>query len=190
MRAVMIPWGFRRFPQPDSNFKRLRLLRMKPNLDSLKLEIQHFLESEGLAIFHGHSRIMETLPVVYWNCDEHPDYREFVKAAKTAGVLLRGDKTTEMTSDVVDDALERLEAIEMPRDEARKLERRLKEMRVYEGFTCEIELSFELANRVYVFSLRTEWYEELSDLMDDLDILGGDLNDGDEEPLGGYFSKN
>ncbi|MGI8741176.1 MAG: hypothetical protein ACR2NN_01135 [Bryobacteraceae bacterium] len=163
---------------------------MKPNLDSLKLEIQEFLESEGFAIFYGHSRIVDSLPLVYWNCDEYPDYKQFVKAAKTAGTQLMVYNPSELTSDLVEDAIERLESIEMPRDELRKLDRRLKEMRVYEGFTCEIELSFDHASRIYVFDLRTEWYEELSDLMDDLDILGGDLAGEDEEPLGGYFSKN
>lgn len=163
---------------------------MKPNLDSLKQEIQEYLEGEGFAIFYGHSRIMDSLPLVYWNCDEHPDYKQFVKAAKTAGAQLMVYHPSALTSDVVEDALERLETIEMPREEYRKLERRLKEMRVYEGFTCEIELSFEVASRIYVYDLRTEWYEELTDLMDDLEILGGDLADEDEEPLGGYFSKN
>lgn len=170
--------------------RNLRFATMRPNLDSLKIEIQEFLESEGLATFFGHSRSMDSLQLVYWNCELHPDYKEFIKAAKAAGAQLIVYTPTELTSDVVDDALERLESLEMPRDEYRKLERRLKEMRSYEGFTCQIELSFELATRVYVFDLRTEWYEELTDLVDDLEILGGELSDEDEEPLGGYFSKN
>src|SRR5947209_10974385 len=163
---------------------------MKPNLDSLKLEIQDFLEAEGFSIFHGHSRLMDSQPIAYWNCEEHPDYKMFVKNAKTAGVAMIVYNHREFTAELVEDALERLEGLEMPRDEYRKLERRLKEMRVYEGFTCAIELSFDLASRTYVFDLRTEWYEELTDMLDDLDVLGGELDDEDEGPMSSYFSKN
>ena len=163
---------------------------MTPNLDSLKLEIQDFLEAEGFPIFHAYSRMMDSDGIVYWNCEEYPDYKMFVKTAKSAGALIMVYHHRQFAADQVNDALDRLETIEMPRDEARKLERRLKELRVYEGFTCAIELSFDLASRIYVFELRTDWYEELSELMDDLEMLGGDIEPEDEEPLGGYFSKN
>jgi hypothetical protein len=166
------------------------VLEMKPNLDSLKIEIQEHLESEGFAVFHGHSRTVDARPAVYWDCDEYPDYQMFVKTAKAAGANLIVFHHREFSPDQVEDAIERLEAVEMPRDEYRNLERRLREMRVYEGFTCIIELSFAVDGRAYVFDLRTEWYEELSDLLDDLDVLGGDIEDEDEGPMSGYFSKN
>ena len=59
-------------------------------------------------------------------------------------------------------------------------------------FTCAIELSFDLQGRIYVFDLRTDWYEELTDLLDELHVLGaGDGDDeGDDTPMSGYFSKN
>jgi len=37
-------------------------------------------------------------------------------------------------------------------------------LRAYEGFTCALELSFDLQARVYLFNLRAEWYEEYLDL--------------------------
>jgi hypothetical protein len=163
---------------------------MKPNLDSLKTEIQEYLENEGFAIFHGYSRVTDSLLAVYWNCDEYPEYQMFVKTAKAAGAQLMVFHHREFSPEQVEEAIERLEAVDMSREEYRNLERRLKEMRVYEGFTCNIELSFDLDGRVYVFDLRTEWYEELSDLLDDLDILSGEVEDEDEGPMSGYFSKN
>ena len=163
---------------------------MKPNLDSLKAEIQEYLEKGGFAVFHGHSRLVDSMPIVYWNCEKYPDYKMFVATAKSSGAHLMVFNHREFTAEQIEDAIERLEAIEMPRDESRNLERRLKELRAYEGFTCAIELSFDVKHRVYVFDLRTEWYEELSDLLDDLDILGGEIDDEDEGPIGGYFSKN
>lgn len=163
---------------------------MKPNLDSLKIEIQEYLESEGFAVFHGYSRVTEALLGAYWNCDEYPDYRMFLKTAKAAGAHLIVFHHREFSPEQVEEAIDRLEGVDMSREEYRNLERRLKEMRVYEGFTCNIELSFDLQGRVYLFDLRTEWYEELSDLLDDLEVLSGDTDDQDEGPMSGYFSKN
>src|ERR1700682_3328421 len=145
---------------------------MKPNLDSLKIEIQEHLEHEGFAVFHGYARTTDALPAVYWDCDEYPDYQMFIKTAKAAGARLMVFHHRVFSPDQVEDAIERLEAVDMPRDEYRNLERRVKGM------------------RVYVFDLRTEWYEELGDLLDDLDLLGGEIEDEDEGPISGYFSKN
>jgi hypothetical protein len=162
---------------------------MKPNLDSLKSEIQSFLETEGFTIFHGYSRLLDSLPLVYWDSEHFPEYRMFVEAAKSSGAKMMVFYQRQFTSDHIDDALERLEACDISRDEYRTIERRLGDMRVYEGFTCALELSFDHQGRVYMFDLRTEWYEELSDLLDDLQALGADEEE-DENPMGGYFSKN
>ena len=60
-------------------------------------------------------------------------------------------------------------------------------MRRYDGYTCQIELSFDLPTRVYVFDLRTEWFQELSDMLDQID----QASEGPELPgPPGYFSKN
>ena len=75
------------------------------------------------------------------------------------------------------------------REDRRGLEKRLRELRAYAGFTCQIELSFDLAPRVYVFDLRTEWFEELSDLLDSIDDVFEENKSG-EEPPSGYFSQN
>jgi hypothetical protein len=160
------------------------------NLETLKTEIQDFLETEGLAVFHGHSRALDSESIVFWDCARRPDYRDFVKTAKAAGVKLMVFHQREFSADVIDEGLEQLEALDIPRDEYRTLERRLNELRSYEGFTCALELSFDHEGRVYMFDLRTEWYEELSDLLGDLHVMEAGSDDEDDNTMGGYFSKN
>ena len=162
-----------------------------PDLDTLKGEIEHYLDEQGFAIFRGFPRMLDTLPLVYWDCDNYPDYRAFLDTAKAVGVRLVVYHQHEFSSEQLDNALDRLEQCELPRDDQRAMERRLKEMRLYDGFTCALELSFDHEGRIYVFDLRTEWYEEFSDLLDDINMLtaGSEEEDG-ENPMSGYFSKN
>ncbi|HME10203.1 MAG TPA: hypothetical protein VKG25_24330 [Bryobacteraceae bacterium] len=164
------------------------------NLDALKLEIETALAEEGLAIFYGHTRALEPSEVVYWDVEHYPDYKLFLKAAKAAGSQLLVLHHHSLTSDQVDDVLDELEACDMPREEYRSIERKLQDLRVYEGFTCSIELSFDHGGRMYMMGFRSEWYRELLEIQGDLEILGGagpDLDDEeDESGMGGYFSRN
>lgn len=162
------------------------------NLDTLKGEIENYLEEQGFTIFRGFPRMLDTLPLVYWDCDRYPDYKAFLTTAKAAAVPLIVYHQHEFSAEQVDDALERLQESELPRDEQRSMERRLKELRVYEGFTCALELSFDFQGRIYIFDLRTEWYDELTDLLDELHMLGapGEEDDNDDTPMSGYFSQN
>ena len=166
---------------------------MKPNLDTLKDDIQTYLDEQGFAVFYGYSRMLDSSPIVYWDYERRPDYKAFLNTAQAAGVRIVVFHQREFSYDQVESALDHLQTCEMPLDEYRSIERRLKEMRAYDGFTCTLELSFDHDNRIYVFELQTEWYEEFSDLMEDLSILdsGPDEEQDDEDnPMGGYFSKN
>ena len=164
---------------------------MMPNLDTLKAEIERYLEEQGFAIFRGFPRMLDSLPLVYWDCDNYPDYKAFLDTAKAANVRLVVYHQHEFSVEQVDSALERLEEIELPREDHRVMERRLKEMRVYDGFTCALELSFDHQGRIYVFDLRTEWYEELTDILDDIHMLTSESDQEDDDtPMSGYFSKN
>jgi hypothetical protein len=162
---------------------------MKPNLDSLKIEIEQYLEKSGLAVFYGYSRLLESTSSVYWDCDKYPDYKLFLKAAQTAGAQVIVFHQREFCAEQVVDALEQLTDCDLPRDECREFERRLSELRMYEGFICDIELSFDHQGRVFVFDLRTEWYEEFSGILDEIQMLSAEAEDNDT-PMSGYFSKN
>lgn len=164
---------------------------MRQNLDTLRTEIQEYLESHEFIVFHGYSRLMDTLPVVYWDLDHFPDYRLFLKAAEAAGARMIVFHQREFGVDLIDTALDQLQDTELNQAGRKSLERRLKELRVYEGFICTLELSFDYQNRIYLFDLRTEWYNELNDILDEIDAsLPGEEEEDDEGPMGGYFSKN
>ena len=166
---------------------------MKPNLDTLNAEIEEHLGAEGLAIFHGNARMMDSLPLAYWDVEKYPDYKLFVKSAQAAGAKLMILNQRHLNSDTLDDALEQLAVSDLPTDEQRTIERRLKELRAYDGFTCSLELSFDYQGRVYMFDMQTEWYEELNNLLEDLEFLDSGEDDDDHEapgPIGNYFSKN
>jgi hypothetical protein len=163
---------------------------MRQNLDVLKTEIREFLETHNFVVFHGHSRALDSLPIVFWDTHSHPEYKDFLKAAEAVGAKLVVLHTREFSSDFVDNALDRLEDSELVVDDRRTVERRMREMRAYDGFTCVLELSFDFGGRAYLFDLRTEWYDEFSDLLDDIDAALPDEEEEDEGPIGGYFSKN
>jgi hypothetical protein len=164
---------------------------MRPNLDTLRHEIEQHLESRGLAVFRSYPRTDSegSLPgAVYWDSQNHPDYREFVEAASAAGVRLITLSARDLTADIVESALAHLSDSDLERDERRELDTRLHEIQAYEGFTCQIELSFDHAQRTYIFEVRTEWFDELNDLVERIEYSYED--EGDENPLSGYYSNN
>jgi hypothetical protein len=165
---------------------------MKLNLDTLRAEIQEHLESRGLVVFQSFPRTTSDLGAgVYWDTERHPDYREFIAAAEAAGVRLVTLYAREFSAEMVEDALDQLGDAKMDRDERRAVESRLREMGGYEGFTCQIELSFDHSERVYFFDLRTEWFDDLSELLDRIQESFHDDDEGTESPLGGgYYSNN
>jgi hypothetical protein len=164
---------------------------MKPNLDVLKPEIELYLEEAGIAVFYGYSRPMDPAPTVYWDCEQYPDYHLFVQSARAAGAKLIVFHQREFFSEQVDEALEKLHACELPPQDSHHFEERLSDLRAYEGSVCSIELSFDLEGRVYLFDLRTEWFDEFSEIQDEILLLVPDPDSSDDDsPIGGYFSRN
>jgi len=162
---------------------------MKPNLDSLRTEIEEYLEQAGLALFYGYSRSLDTMPAVEWDCSQYPDFRLFVKAALTAEAKLIVFHQREFSSELVEDALERLAACNLPAKEYQDMEQRLNDLHEYNGAVSAVELSFDHQGRVFLFDLRTEWYEEFSEIMDEIQLLTSSAED-DDTPISGYFSNN
>ena len=167
---------------------------MRTNLDSLRTEILEFLGSRGMVIFYSFPSVSEPHSEIYWDTAAHPDFHEFVSAAEAAGVRMVTLSSTQLEEELLDGALERLADANLERDERRVIESRLKEIRGYAGFTCQIELAFDLAARTYILDLRTDWFDDLNDLIDGLDDSFEDEDedeDEDEAPGGGgYFSRN
>ncbi|MGO9096155.1 MAG: hypothetical protein ACLQGV_13100 [Bryobacteraceae bacterium] len=163
---------------------------MNLNLDELKTEVLQHLESQEFVVFHGYSRLSDTDSFVAWDVERQPDYRQFLETAKNAGVKLIVYHWREFSRAHVDEAAERLEECDFSLEEQHNLERRLRELRVYEGFTCALELSFDLHARVYLFNLRAEWYEDYLDLIEELGGGLSDEEDEEDEPLGGFYSSN
>jgi hypothetical protein len=166
------------------------LYPMKPNLDVLKPEIELYVEEMAMSVFYGYTRSLDAVPVVHWDCDQYPDYRLFVQAARAAGAKILVFHQREFYTEQVDDALERLNACELPPQESRSYEDRLNEMRSHEGSVSAIELSFDHQGRVFLFDLRTDWFEEFSDMLDEIQVLTAEADDGGDDSLTSYFSRN
>jgi len=165
---------------------------MTNNLDTLKEEIPTYAEQKGLALFHAAHFPLDARDTIIWDSQRLPDFRPFIDVAAKLEVKVLVYQTREFDSEMVDDALARLESSELPREESRALSRRLRELRVYEGFTCLLELFFEKDVQSYLYGLRTDWYNEFLDILDQLDT-DSDMDDDDEDSsgsMGEYFSRN
>jgi hypothetical protein len=92
----------------------------------------------------------------------------------------------------VDELLAQLDDLELTREDKRDYENRLRDLRIHEGVTCSLELAFDYQSRLYVYEMQPDWYDEFLSVEDELMSLIADHEDmdDDDEPLGGYFSKN
>ncbi len=164
---------------------------MKLNLDDLKTEIAQCLKAEGFAVFHASSEVAETASAAYWDTDRHPDFREFLAAAREAGTKLVAFHQQQFGPEHIEDALARLDESALPPETLPNYERRLREMQAYEGFTCLLQIFFDRDGRTFVFDVRTDWYEEYLDIVATIDgcpPMDDDEDDG--ESMGGYYSRN
>lgn len=163
---------------------------MALDLEALKVDIQSHLEQNGFAVFYGYSRLLDSLPIVQWDLERYPDFRKFVEVAKKVSAKLMVFHQRSFTLDHIDDAMDRLQEANFSLEEERSLERKLRELQAYEGFTCALELSFDHEGRVYVFDLRTEWFEALGDILAEIESAASEAEEDDGGPISGYYSKN
>jgi hypothetical protein len=161
------------------------------NLDTLKLEVLEYLDASGFAVFHGHPGSLEGPPAVLWDSEHHPDYRMFLEVARKAGINLVVFGTREFEAADLDDLLAQLDDCELTREERRDYESRLRELRIFEGVTCSLDLAFDHHSRLYVYEVQPDWYEDFLGVEDEIVSRMADEEDVDEgDSLGGYFSKN
>ena len=164
---------------------------MDLNLDTLKREILSYLEETGFAVFHSSPGTLDSgSSMVLWDTEHHPDYRMFLDVATKTGIKLILFGSREFESSDLDELVEQLDASDVPRDEQREYRSRLRNLRSYEGQTCTLELAFDFNQRLYVYELQPDWYEEFIELDEEIMARASDDEMGDDETLGGYFSKN
>jgi len=161
---------------------------MRQDLDTLHREIEETLRESPFAVFRSLPRERES-SVVYWDTRAHPDFHGFLQVARKLNVDVLCFHHRSFTTEDVDRALEQLEECELSREEARDLERRLKELRGYTSFTCSLEISFDHQGRIYLYHVNTNWFDDFLAVLDDLENLS-QAGDGDEPPMGGLFSNN
>lgn len=161
---------------------------MALDLETLRTEIQTYLDELGMPVFYGYPQMTDALNQISWDTQTHPDFKEFVGAARNAGAKLIVFHHEALSLDQIDEALERLEDSEFTREEKRNYETRLRQLQAYEGFTCRLELSFALDGRIYLFELHTEWYDGLNDVLAELEAAAEE--ESEDGALGGYFSNN
>lgn len=144
-----------------------------------------------MSVFYGHSRFDEF--AIYWDTDRHPDFREFLVVARGSGATLVVFAEQQFSRQRIDDALYQLDDCDLPQEEARNLENRLRQFEGYEGFTCQLEISFDIGTNTYVFEMDTDWHNAFGQIVAEIKaFLPGpdDEDDGEAGPIAGYFSNN
>jgi hypothetical protein len=161
------------------------------NLDTLKRDILKDLDSAGFAVFRSSPGSLEGLPVVLWDTEHYPDYQMFLEVARKSDVKLMIFGCREFEPADIDDLLEHLDECNLSREEYREYEKRLREFRIYEGVACSLELAFDYQQRLHVYEVQPDWFEEYLGIEDELmERMPADEDLPDDDSLGGYYSKN
>ena len=95
---------------------------------------------------------------VTWDADIHPDFRSFIATGKKAGAVLFVYSSQSFSLGQIDDAMDMLEEAMLTHEEKRNFETKLRQLQAYEGFTCAIDLSFNLNGQTYSYARESEWY--------------------------------
>jgi hypothetical protein len=164
------------------------------NLDQIKSEIEKELAERKFAVFYtsGRSEIERDMAVP-WNTLDHPDFRKFLAVAEAAAIKIIVVQFRTLLPGYIADLGEQLEELDLDRDERRNMSRDLQKLKMYEGFTASIDLSFDQRGQTYSFSIITSWFKNLMEIAGECEMLGSGFGgeDVDDDPLGGnYFSKN
>ena len=121
---------------------------MTPDLDKLKNDLPPELEKRGFVVFRGVSRADEENAVINWDTVGHPGYENFLDCAEKLGAKVIVFHTREFEQSSLDDLHDELEAADLPPSERRELERRLKALKPYTGFTANLEMRFDCSGNI------------------------------------------
>ena len=130
--------------------------------------------------------------MVLWDTEHHPDYQMFLEVARKTGIKLilfatreferrrhrRAGRSSSKTCE-----LHARRAARLPIAPARSARRT-------KAQTCSLELAFDYNSRLYVYEVQPDWYEDSSDLDEEIIAESADDDMEDDGSLGGYFSKN
>jgi hypothetical protein len=168
---------------------------MALDLETLGTEMQAHLQKSGTPVFFGYHHMLDSLIQVSWDTERHADFREFLDTARKSGAKLIVFQQEAFELSQIDEALHELETVDFTPEEKRHFETRLKQFEAYEGFTCMLQLSFALEGCIYLFELRTDWYNAMQDIARQIEMaadpFGDDENEEEQGPIGGgYFSNN
>lgn len=164
---------------------------MNADLGAIKAQILEYAREKCFFVFHCESRVSELPRAVFWDSQAYPDFHDFFAASAHAGQKLIHLHHREFNGEMMDTALERLEDAPLSREEKRELDNRLNRLKMYAGFTCAIEVSFDHNNNVYIYELETDWYDDYLEIMDELEsAFPADEIEDEGGPLGGYYSQN
>lgn len=164
---------------------------MDLNLDSLKRDIMAYLDTSEFAVFHSSPGGLEGLPLILWDSERQPDYRVFLSVANQLNVKLVLFASREFDLEEIQELQSEIEEMELDREDRRDYDTRLREARQHTGVTCDIEIAFEYAGRHYVYEVQPDWYEEFLTLQDEImGLIAVEGGSGEDDSLGGYFSKN
>jgi hypothetical protein len=169
---------------------------MPTDLDKLKTQLPPELESKGFVVFHGLPRADEENAVVMWDTARRPDHNDFLDCAGKLGIKVIVFNTRELEKTSIEDVQDELESLDLPPSERRDLERRLKALKPYTGFTANLELSFDYNGAIYLYEARSEFMNEFLSIMSEVDAGifppgGFGEDDPDTSPGGGsFFSRN
>jgi len=165
---------------------------MSQDLDLLRHEILDYLRSRDFVVFHCLSRAGDSTPTVRWDSEHYPDFREFLEVAQAAGVRMIHFTRRELFEVQLEELLERLGSAGLPDADRQEAERRLQPLRQQVGSTGTLELAFDLQGHLYLFVVRSPWYEEFMDVAELVEESLEEYDEEEPEPgrLGGYYSQN
>lgn len=170
---------------------------MDLDLDSLKEDVFQYLATEGFLVFRSQAGALEGLPMIFWDTEGYPSFRDFLAVAKESGARVIVFAHRQFQAEEIDEAREQIEECELILEEKRSIERSLADLRAFVGLTCTLELAFDHQGRLYVFELTTDWFQTFANLSDLLIAASSaDTEEDDDEDdesrgsFGGYYSKN
>ncbi|MCU1327867.1 MAG: hypothetical protein JWN34_3237 [Bryobacterales bacterium] len=161
------------------------------DLDNLKTEILDYLNASEFAVFRSAPGTLDAMTLIEWDTEAVPDYRQFLDAARKAGKQMIFFSFREFEESEVDEAMEDLKSLELPREERRDLETRIILGRRHAGSVCYLELAFEHGANFYVYGAQPDWHADFVEAYDEVTaLMPDDPFGGDSENLGGYYSNN